>query len=233
MNKKPHTYTWIFFDLDSTLMDFHNASHQSVQDLMQQHGHPFTEDIYQIYHKHNLSVWHAFERNEIDALRLRALRFELFLNEMGWNYDAKLWGKKYLEGIVKHSKLLKHAENILDYSREKYKIAAVTNGLREVQRPRLRKCGIYEKFDHIIVSDEIGHSKPDIAFFEHCFDKIGPYKKSEILIVGDSLSSDIKGGLNAGIHTCWYDINDNQNELAHKPEVHYRITSLDQLKDII
>lgn len=214
-------------------MDFHNASHRSIQDLLQQSGQVFSEDIYQIYHRHNISVWEAFERNEIDAIKLRSLRFELFLEEMGWNYDASYWGKTYLEGIVKHTRLLDEAEAIINYSKQKYKIAAVTNGLREVQRPRLRNCGIYDKFDHIIVSDEIGHSKPDIEFFEYCFEKIGTFKKSEVLIVGDSLTSDIKGGQNAGIHTCWYDINNTQKTLVERPEVNYRITALSQLKEII
>lgn len=197
------------------------------------HDRPYSEKVHDIYHELNLSVWKAFEKNEIDAVRLRTLRFELFLKEMGWNHDPVEWGRTYLEGIVEFSTLFDQALQILDYAGSKYKLAAVTNGLREVQRPRLRKCGIYEKFDHIVVSDEIGYSKPDIEFFEYLFKRIGPHSRNELLMVGDSLSSDMRGARNAGIDTCWLDLSENKLNRSAEPEVNYRITKLDELQDII
>lgn len=214
-------------------MDFHEASKLSIKSLLEQHNKEYSDSIYEIYHELNLKVWEAFEKNEIDAIKLRYLRFELFLHEMGWNFNAKEWGKTYLEGIVKYTELFDQTIAILDYTKQKYKIAAVTNGLQEVQRPRLRKCGIYEKFDHIQVSDEIGYSKPDIAFFQYLFENIGQHEKNEMLIIGDSLSSDMEGGKNAGIDTCWFDVYNQHTKMTNKPAVNYRITELNELRTII
>lgn len=226
-------YKWILFDLDNTLMDFHEASRLSLKSLLEQNGKNYTSEIYEFYHQSNLKVWKAFEQNEIDAATLRYLRFELFLSGMSWEFNAVDWGKSYLAGIVKFSKLFAQANEILRYTKKKYKVALVTNGLREVQRPRLKKCGIYEMFDQIVVSDEIGYSKPDIEFFDYIFKQVGPHKRDEFLIVGDSLSSDMAGGKNAGIDTCWIDNENMMAKLEIKPEVNYHITELNELFRII
>ena len=233
MNSAEVKYKWIFFDLDNTLMDFKGASHQSVRDLVENTGRTYSEEIYDRYHFHNMEVWHAFERNEISALELRWKRFELFLNEMGWKEDPKNWGKKYLEGLVNYSTLLDQASEILEYTRKKYNLLVVTNGLREVQRPRLRKCGIYETFDGIVVSDEIGHSKPDYEFFQHCFNIIGDHDKSEILMIGDSLTSDIRGAEIAGLDSCWYDIHGLSDSVHQKPKMTFQINALSDLFEIL
>lgn len=224
---------WLLFDVDNTLLDFSGASKKAMWNALLSINIICTEDIYQNYESINHNAWKAFERNQITAIELRSRRMKLFLDSLGiTNHNPFEFNATYLEELVKVSSVYENVDRILHELKKKgYLMSIVTNGFYEVQRPRLKKVGLYHLFDSIIVSDEIGISKPDIEFFEYTsktLDNIPP--KSQTLIIGDNLSSDILGGLNFGIQTCWIH-HGKMNESTITP--HYSIETINQLQSLL
>lgn len=204
MNNKK--YKWLLFDFDNTLVDFSSASKQSLWWTFDAHQIECTETIYKIYKKINHQVWTDFERGKITAEALRPKRFsDLFQALNIKNIDAVQFGQQYLANLVKASTAYDGVLELLQSLKEAgYLMSIVTNGLKEVQRPRLAKLGMTDFFDNIIVSDEIGSKKPELAFFEYVYQTIpNPPAKSEILMIGDGINSDIRGGRDFGVPTCW------------------------------
>jgi len=204
MNKK--TFKWLLFDFDNTLVDFSSASKKSLWMTFEEQGRQCDELIYKTYQKINHRVWTDFEQGKITAEALRPKRFaDLFeaLNER--ELDANHFGQRYLANLVVASEAYDGVIDLLeDLKLADYRMSIVTNGLKEVQRPRLTKLGMTDFFDSIIVSDEIGSKKPEGAFFDYVFQTIpNPPPKSETLMIGDGLNSDIRGGRDFGISTCW------------------------------
>lgn len=224
-------YTWLLFDADNTLYDFNKASHLAFAKVTQEKGIVFSEDLYQIYQKENHKVWKAFEDGQIDAIELRPKRFELFFAAAKIEGDPHHWNKRYLEELINHPILLDGAEALLQQLHGKYKMAIITNGLKEVQRPRFRANEIDQYFETIVVSDEIGVAKPKQAFFDYTFQQIGQPDKSTALVIGDSINSDMKGGINYGLSTCWYNPLEAKSQTAISPK--YQIKKLDELHKII
>lgn len=198
-------FNWLLFDLDNTLIDFSNTSKLALTETLLTKDIILDDELYQIYHRVNELVWKQFENKEIDALTLRSLRFNNFFKEIDIStIDAAEFNAAYLQTLVRLSTVYPGVTNLLSKLKQSHTLSAVTNGLQEVQRPRLKLLKLTNYFDSITVSDEIGVAKPDPLFFDHVFNSISRNpKKDEILIIGDSLTSDIKGGINYGIKTCW------------------------------
>jgi len=212
-------YEWILFDADNTLFDFTSASEEAfkalVKDLNLQ-----GDDLYKHYEKCNHQCWKELEDGIIDQVELREKRFAMFFDVLGLSLDALAANKYYLQQLVVNSQLIPGARALVsDLAEAKYKMGIITNGLKEVQRPRLRKVEMYDQFDVIVVSDEIGFSKPDTRFFDHAFNDIGVVDKSNVVVVGDSLNSDIQGGNNYGLDTIWYNPEKKSNDTLHQPKV--------------
>ncbi len=225
-------YDWIFFDLDNTLMDFEIASKKAFSSMLSSFGFKENEEHYSLYQQTNNEVWKDFENNKINAKTLRYKRFQdFYLIAKIKGIDPLESNKIYLEYLVEHSTMLEGAMPLLNELNENIKMAIITNGLKEVQRPRLKKLNIIHYFDAIIVSDEIGTSKPNSAYFDYVMKECSFPKKEKILVVGDSLNSDIKGGLNYGLDTCWCNLFDKKNDTDLIP--HFEINQLSELKNIL
>lgn len=199
-------FKWLLFDFDNTLVDFYSASKQSLWTSFEEQNISCTEEIYQTYKKINHGVWQDFEHGKITAKALRVQRFKALFAVLNFkDLDPTLFSQRYLANLVEASTAYDGVLELLQNLKEKdYQMSIVTNGLKEVQRPRLAKLGMTNFFDSIIVSDEIGAKKPEKAFFEYTLQTIpNPPALSEILIIGDGLNSDIKGGRDFGITTCW------------------------------
>jgi len=226
-------YTQILFDADNTLFDFTESSLRAFHDLLTHFGVDQDTDLYQIYQPINHKAWKRLESNEIDMDGVRTTRWQGFWEAIGLSYDSKLSNDIYLENLVKHSFLLEDTTSILDHlsNHKELSLHIITNGMKEAQRPRISKLGLEKYFETITVSDEIGCAKPDTRFFDHVIKCIGQQEKSQYLIVGDSLHSDIQGGLNYDLDTCWFDPKKIENNTSIKPS--YTITSLLELKEII
>ena len=224
-------YRWILFDADNTLFDFDRSEKYALEQAFSDYNIPISDERVAIYHEVNKECWKAFEEGEMDQNTLRSRRFELFLKRVGVNGDSKEMGTSYLRYLANTDFMVDGARDLLDQLLGRFKMAIVTNGLQDVQRPRVRKTKTGHYFEKIIVSEEIGASKPGEAFFEHTFEQIGQPTKTEAIIVGDNLNSDIRGGNNFGIDTCWFNPGRQRNESDVIPK--YEISALRHLTSII
>jgi 2-haloacid dehalogenase len=225
-------YPWVLFDADDTLFDFKKSARHSLAQTLEDYKISAKEVHFQIYETINHEVWQAFERQEITALELRKLRFERFLTAISEYRDPLEMNKHYLSLLSKTRFMLEGAVELVTELRQRhYRIGLITNGLQEVQRSRIAHAKMEKYFEVIVVSDEIGVSKPNPGFFQHAFEKMGHPNKSDVLVVGDSLNSDILGGINFGVDTCWFNPHGSSNLTAHKPT--YQIQKLGELPEIL
>lgn len=199
------SYRHLLFDLDNTLIDFSGASKLAIKQVLSSIDVSPTEDILSIYHSLNAQVWHSFENGKISGSDLRWLRFAKLLDHLKIrDQDPYALNVKYLDHLVQETEPYEGVISMLEQFRAQgLELSIITNGFMEVQRPRLDKTALTDFFDHIIVSDEIGVSKPNTAFFDYTHYKLGRPDKKEVLVIGDSLRSDIRGGHHYGLDTCW------------------------------
>ena len=224
-------YSWILFDLDNTLLDFNLAAQYALKKTFLQYEIPFTEQFTQKYIGINKQVWTEFENGTLSAVQLRSERFKRFFNTIKHYHDPHEAGKYYLTHLAETTFVIDNAKSLLEELLPQKKLAIVTNGLKEVQRLRIQKAGLTPYFQTIVVSDEIGVSKPHEAFFDHVFEQMGYPDKKEVLMVGDSISSDIRGGNQYGIDTCWYNPESLHNN--SKFQATFEIAELSILKEFI
>ena len=216
--------SWLLFDVDNTLLDFSGAAKAALWASFEAHEVECTEEIHAIYQEVNHHHWMAFEQGKIDAVTLRHKRFEVLFQEIGrTELPAKTFSKAFLDNLILKSEAYEGVSSLLEALQKDYHLSIVTNGLKEVQRARLNRLKMSHYFDSIIVSDEIGVAKPHGEYFEAVYDSIPQNPpKEEMLIVGDSIHSDIQGGNDFGIKTCWVSHGrENQSEVQPDFEIHH------------
>ena len=196
-------YDVIFMDIDNTLLDFNAGTADSLRQLLADFGEELTEERLARFFVINDSLWTAYEHGEIEKSYIFPTRFQRWLGEMGIETDWLAANGRYAEGLQQSAILMPHAMELLDALKGKYPLYGVTNGVVTTQTPRLEKAGFTHFFERIFVSEAMGCRKPEKAFFDKCFEAIGPVDKSRCIILGDSLTSDMQGGRNAGIATCY------------------------------
>lgn len=209
---------WILFDLDNTLLDFDTGAEHALHTTLRHHGFENGPELAASYHQINHHCWKRFEQGEIDIPTLKKLRFTMFVEENDLHVDPDKINRHYLDLLSRQIGEIAGARQLLDETRQKFKLALVTNGFAEVQRPRIDRSGLQRYFEHIVISEEIGANKPATAFFDHTFDLLGQPDHQEVMIIGDSLSSDIKGGSDYGIKTCWFNPKKLENDGELKPD---------------
>lgn len=197
-------YDWLLFDADNTLFDFHRCESHALQLAMADFGFTLLPEHHELYREINLQCWRDYERKLITKEELRLKRFLMFFEAIDSPTDPALFGTGYLHHLSTAAFLLDDALEVLQRLQSRYRLALVTNGLKEVQRPRLAAGGLTAFFETIVVSDEIGYAKPHRPFFEYTLNQIGGPAKDRVLIIGDNLHADVKGGLDYGIHACWF-----------------------------
>ncbi len=222
-------YTWLLFDADDTLFDFPQAEANALRWALEQSNLPFRAEFFEIYSRYNQQVWKEFERGEVTALDLRVKRFRLFFNEAGIASDPQAISPLYLQNLALGTDLLPGAEEIIRAMLGRCRLALVTNGLKDVQRPRLERSALRGSFEQVFISEEVGAAKPSRAYFEAVFRGLGQPPKETVLLIGDSLTSDMRGGLEYGIDTCWYNPLGKTTDLP----VTYQISRLVELFDLL
>ncbi len=201
-------YSWLLFDADGTLFDFDRAEVQALRRTLDQAGDRLAPDeashYRETFRRINGDLWRLFENGGISQDNLKVERFARLVAETGLPGDPHQLSELYLANLAQNSDLLPGAEEILASLSGEYRLALITNGLKAVQRPRFGRSSIIHYFDVTVISEEVGHAKPDPQIFDVTFAQMGWPSRDEVLIIGDSLTSDIAGGINYGIDTCWY-----------------------------
>lgn len=224
-------YSTLLFDADGTLFDYDRAEAWALAETFAQYGLPFEAAYGQDYRQVNGPLWKAFEEGAITQERLKVLRFEMLFDNLGFAVDADAFSNSYSRQLGKATFLVDGAHELILALSGQHRLLLVTNGLTDVQRPRLGASLIGQYFEDWIISEEVGVAKPDSRFFDIAFERLGQPDKRDVLIIGDSLTSDMAGGVAYGIDTCWY--NPTGRPAEHSLAITYEISDLDQLLTIV
>lgn len=224
-------YEVLLFDVDGTLLDFDKAEEEGIEGLLNYFHVPVTDQNKHKYHITNKRYWEMLERGEITRDRLLGQRFEEFFGSFGIKVDGMEVDRLYRQYLNASAVLIDGAIDLLESLKGKYPLYIVTNGVAATQYNRLAKSGLDKYFDGIFISEEADAQKPQIEFFEYCFGKMGRRDAENMLIIGDSLTSDMRGGNNAGIDTMWYNPHGQEN----KSDIHldYIVTTLGEIKEML
>jgi len=225
-------YPWLLFDADGTLFDYNLAEATALKKAFTLLSLTFADGYLDTYRKINRGLWQALEKREITPEVLQVRRFELLLESLGLTGSPDQMSTAYVEQLGLCTDLIEGAYEVLQTLQRTSHIAVVTNGLQAVQRSRLARSAIRDFISELIISEEVGAAKPQAAFFDVVFARLGHPAKSDVLIIGDSLTSDIQGGIDYGLDTCWY----NPSAVPwpeHLGEITYEIQHLHKLLDML
>lgn len=223
-------YTSLFLDLDNTLLDFNKAEEVAIKRTLMKHNLPCDENAVRLYSDINRQFWEKFERGEIEKSEIYEGRFKALLKEFGSDCDSKAVSDDYIVHLSEGYFKIEGTDELLTYLKEKgYMLYATTNGNCFTQYKRVKNSGLEKYFLEVFVSEKAGFQKPDCGYFQYVIDNIPEKDKSKMLIVGDSQSSDILGGINIGIDTCWY----NPTGATPKYKSKYEINNIMELKNIL
>lgn len=220
---------FLFLDLDDTILDFQKAERLALAKTLESFGLPPTDTVLARYHEINREHWERLERKELTRQQVLVGRFAALFAEMGLSAQAEQVARAYEENLSQGHYFLPGAEEALKSLSKKYKLYLASNGTARVQAGRLKSAGIIPYFQEIFVSEEMGYNKPDPAYFDACFARIPGFRKDRAMMVGDSLTSDILGGIQAGIATCW--VNPRHKTGSIRPD--YEIESIVQLEALL
>ncbi|MDY0020038.1 MAG: YjjG family noncanonical pyrimidine nucleotidase [Anaerolineae bacterium] len=197
-------YTWVLFDADDTLFDYGKAEAAALRKTFEVAGLGFEAPYLEVYHTINQRLWQDFELGKIPREVLRTRRFALLFEAIGVATDPVRFAEAYVQYLAEGGDLMVGAAETVAALYGKVGLVLITNGLTLVQRSRLARSEIAPYFTDVVISEEVDAMKPDRAIFDAAFARMGHPEKAEVLIVGDSLTSDIKGGSDYGIDTCWF-----------------------------
>lgn len=197
-------YSTLLFDLDHTLFDSDTSEALAYDVTMRAAGVDEPSALFETYRRINLGLWAAVERGDIRPIEVRTLRFERMFTEADIDADVDEMAELFVRSLGEHGDLYPGAREVLEGLANRARLALVTNGLSDVQRARLARLDIANLFETVIVSSEVGVTKPRPEIFEIAFDALGNPPKRSAVMIGDSLTSDIAGGTRFGIATCWY-----------------------------
>ena len=221
---------FLFLDLDDTILDFHKAERIAISKTIRQFGVEPTEEVLALYHKINKWHWEQLEKGTLTREEVLVNRFGVLFEQVGVTADPVSCARAYEVNLSIGHYFLPGAEEAVDNLSKKYRLFLASNGTASVQKGRMTSANLYRFFETVFVSQEIGHNKPSKAYFDACFATIADFDPAKAMIVGDSLSSDIQGGINAGIATVW--VNPDHKSCGNiQPD--YEIEALHQLEALL
>lgn len=227
-------YTTILFDADDTLLDFGKDETNALTMILQKYGIETSDENIKAYKEINVSLWKALERGEIDKPTLKRTRFSLFFEKIGFNTQEDHYkiNEEYLYNLGNGGNLMDGAREIAEKLKDEgYDLYIVTNGIENTQKRRLTKAGILPLFTDIFVSETIGHQKPKKEYFDYVLSHIKEKDISKVLLVGDSLTSDIKGATDSGITCAWLRHDEITDYSAYRPD--FIIDDISQLNTLL
>lgn len=220
---------FVLLDLDDTIFDFNVVERQSILKTFEEIGLPATVENAVKYHEYNKACWKAFERGEMAKEDVLVKRFDMLFKDVGFEYDTAATRDVYEKYLGSCYHFIDGAVEMLESLYKRYDLYVVTNGVAKVQYNRLKISGVEGYFKGVFISEEIGYPKPYKQFFDIALNKIDNFDKEKAVIVGDSLTSDMKGGVEYGLKTCWFNRFKEQTELP----VNATATTLQEIPDIL
>lgn len=223
----------ILWDIDGTVLDFLYAERKSLRECFDHFGlGECTDEMIDTYSNINNKYWEMLEREELTKSEVLVNRYVEFLDVYGINgVKAEDINERYENGLPNYIQFIGDAFDVIKKLSREYKQYAVTNGALSVQTRKLRESGLNDYLDGAFISDAVGYEKPSMKFFDTVLNNIEPCEKDEILIIGDSLTSDMQGGNNAGIKCCWF--NPSHKELSKPLKIDHQIDNVNQIFDVL
>ncbi len=219
----------IFLDVDNTILDFEACVNESMKCGLEENGVEFRDEMLVTFHRINDGLWKQLEEGTLTFEELLRIRWATVFKELGIDLDGPEFETYFRKRLHESAIPMEGSFEILEYLSGKYRLFAASNGPHEQQVERLRKADMLKYFEEVFTSGKIGAEKPSGEFFTYCFGKIGDINPEECVMLGDSLTSDMKGGYDFGMKTVWLNLKGKE-----KPDwVDFEMKSLDEVKDII
>lgn len=224
------SYKILLFDLDDTLLDFRTNEAESLCQLFETYGYSFSDELFEAYRRVNKQLWANYESGAITLEHVLHTRFSKTMLQLGQVVDGLEWENHYRELLGNGCQLVEGAFELCQNLSGSHRLFAITNGIAKTQMKRLKQAGLNPFFEDVFDSQTIGFQKPAKKFFDYVACHVRNFNKEEALVIGDSLNTDIKGGILSGIDTCW--VNRAAHPGAAEIQSTYTITSLAELYDI-
>lgn len=226
-------YRYLLWDIDGTVLDFSASEACAIKALFQSYGlGACSDEMVQLYSRINQSYWERLEKKELTKQEILLGRFIEFFGQVGVDTAiVESFNRDYQLTLGDYIVFTPHAQEVLAQQQGRYVLIAVTNGTKIAQTKKMKKSGLDGVFDGIFISEDVGADKPHKAYFDFVFSAMGITDKSQVLLIGDSLSSDMQGGYMAGVDTCWYNPSGKPN--STDIPMTYEIRDLRQLANLL
>ena len=224
-------YEFLLFDADHTLFDFKTGEYYALKEALEYFGLPSTDAHIERYSDINVKYWKMLERGEIDKKSLMLARFVEFAREYGFEDKAQELSDLYMSNLAHEAQLFDGALEMVAELSKKYRLFIITNGVKSTQDGRLGISPITKYFEKIFISEVIGFEKPNKEFFDAVEKEIDGYCREKAIVIGDSLSSDIKGAINMGIDCIWY--NPQKKEAPNGWKITHTVENFEEILDIL
>ncbi len=219
----------VLIDIDNTLLDFNKSADLAIKMGCEKYALPYNDITFPTFKRINDQLWKRIEKKTLTRKELHEIRFDLIFSELKIDFDGKTFEKTFLENLNVCACKIDGAEDIMRYLSQKYAVFTASNAPSEQQIKRLNASGLMKYVKKPFISQAIGYDKPDSRFFDNCFNQMDGITKEESILIGDSLSADIKGGINYGIKTIWY----NFEKIKVNSPADYTVNSLEEIKNIL
>lgn len=220
----------VFIDIDDTLLDFTKCANDAIKSACNKFGVPYTTTLVDTFHPINLDLWHRLEKKEVTKEKLFDTRFQIVFDKLGIKADGIAFETAFRENFHESAILVDGARDLLEYLRSKYKVYVASNASMHQQTNRMKRAELDGYIDGYFVSEEIGFPKPQKEFFDACFKALPDVKPHDVVMIGDSLSADIKGACEYGLKTIWYN---HRNEPTSEVKCDYIVSRLSEIKNIL
>lgn len=201
----------VLMDIDNTLLDFNECARWAMKKSYEDFGLAYKESMFAVFTATNDFLWGEIEKGKLTRDGLLLVRWKKIFEKLNIDFDGITFEDRFRTYIEQSGHKVKDADTIMDYLKGKYAVYAASNGFERHQIGRLTVANLIDKFDGIFVSEKAGYSKPQKEFFDYCMQRMGEVKREEIIIIGDSIHADMKGGIDYGIKTCYFDYKNTNN----------------------
>lgn len=223
--------TNVLIDVDNTLLDFNKCAEAAIKIGFSKWNIGYSEKVFPLFLEVNDQLWHKIETGEIDKKTLYQLRWKTIFEKLGIDADGPAFEQDFRTIFSDSKEPVDGAYELLDYLSEKYTVCVASNASYQQQLKRLKHADMLKYFDAVFNSEQIGYPKPEVKFFDACFERLGNIPKESVIIIGDSLSADINGGAAYGLKTLWF--NYAKAPVPNYVKADFIVNSLDEIKNIL